>query len=403
MIVRPLYLDKLAGYIDKPFIKVVAGIRRAGKSTLLAGVRDVLLARGVKESEIAFINFDSLNYTHIRTKEDFVALEKELLSSGVRYYLFDELQNIEHWDEAVSALYAEGNVDIFITGSNSELLSSELSTFFTGRYVDIRVSTLNFQEFLDFKTNRGKQLRALSDEFDDYLRRGGFPSINVIDQTETQDDEEVSDILSSIIFRDIVERKNLRNTELLSRVLRFTFDNMGNTFSAKSISDYLKNEKMSLSQETIYKYLGWLEEAFVIERVRRYDLRGKVHLKTDEKFYLGDISLLYALNGRSNTYLSGLLENIVYHELISHGYNVTIGRNGEAEIDFVAEKNHQTMYLQVAASTADRKTSEREFGAFSGIDDNYPKYVLTLDDPKIPESHNGIERKFLPEFILSQL
>lgn len=400
MIKRPLYLDKLESYIDKPFIKVLAGIRRAGKSSLLSELREILISRGVSEGEIALINFDSLDYTDIREKADFVALEKQLLDRGVKYFLFDELQNIEHWDEAVSALYAEGGVDIFITGSNSKLLSSELSTFFTGRYVDIRVSTLNFQEFIDFKRSRDDAPSTIREDFDEYLRRGGFPSINVVSQTESQDNEEVSDILSSIIFRDIVERKGLRNTELLSRVLRFVFDNVGNTFSAKSISDYLKNEKLPLSQETIYKYLNWLEEAFVVERVKRYDLRGKVHLKTDEKFYLGDISLLYALNGRSDTYLSGVLENVVYHELISHGYDVSIGRNAEMEIDFVAEKNHQKMYLQVAVSTADRETSEREFGAFAGIEDNYPKYVLTLDDVNIPESHDGIERKYLPEFIL---
>lgn len=403
MIQRPLYLEKLESYIDKPVIKVLAGIRRAGKSSLLYGVRDILISSGVSEEKIALINFDSLEYTDIREKADFVALEKELLEKGVHYFLFDELQNIDRWDEAVSALFAEGDVDIFITGSNSKLLSSELSTFFTGRYVDIRVSTLNFKEFRDFKVSREKKTGDIKSDFDEYLRRGGFPSINTVEQTEAQDDEEVSDILSSIIFRDIVERKNLRNTELLSRVLRFALDNVGSTFSAKSISDYLKNEKLALSQETIYKYLNWLEEAFVVERVKRYDLRGKVHLKTDEKFYLGDISLLYAFNGRSNTYISGVLENLVYHELISHGYEVSIGRNGEAEIDFIAEKNHQKMYLQVALSTAEQAASEREFGALIGIDDNYPKYVLTLDDPSIPEAHEGIPRKYLPEFILNEL
>lgn len=400
MIRRPIYLNKLESYIDKPFIKVLAGVRRAGKSSLLAQLIDILKTRGVKASQIAYINFDSIDYTNVRTKKELVELERNLLKRGVKYFLFDEIQNIEQWDEAISALFAEGNVDIFITGSNSKMLSTELSTFFTGRYVDIRVSTLNFAEVLEFKKARGVALGSTKDEFMEYLKRGGFPSIHLANQTEAQDDEEVSDIFTSIIYHDLVERKGIRNTELLNRVVRFILDSLGSPVSANSISNYLKNEKLPLSQETIYKYLDWLEEALIVERVNRYDIRGKEHLKTQEKYYTSDISLLYAINGRSETYLSGVLENVVYHELISNGYSVGIGKNGDAEIDFIAEKNHQKIYLQVAAHLDSRKASEREFSAFSGIEDNYPKYVLTLDE-EWSESHDGIEQRFLPDFILS--
>lgn len=424
MIKRPLYLRELMSYLDKPFIKVLAGIRRAGKSSLLEQVYTELLDRGIPENKIALINFDSIDYTAIRTKAEMVKLEKNLLQRGVHYFLLDEVQNVEGWDEAVSALFAEKDTDIFITGSNSKLLSSELSTFFTGRYVDFRISTLNFAETLEFErgrdrtreeTDAGGETRTvlesdvaggtalageeLETKFNDYLQRGGFPSLYVSDQTERQDDAEVTDIYNSIIYKDLVERRSIRNTELLSRVTKFVLDNIGSPLSAKSISNYLKNEHLALSQETVYKYLNWLEEAMVIERVPRYDLRGKEVLKTQEKYYLSDIGLLYAINGRSGTYLSGVLENVVYHELVSYGYAVTIGKNGNHEIDFVAERDHRKMYLQVAAHVDDKMTAEREFGAFRGLKDNYPKYVLTLDREFL-HNEDGIEARWLPEFVL---
>lgn len=404
MITRPLYLKKLESYIDKPFIKILVGIRRAGKSSILEQLFSLLIERGIPDEQIAHINFDSLEYTEIREKKQLVELEKKLLSDGVRYFLFDEVQNIEKWDEAISALYAEKGVDIYITGSNSKLLSTELSTFFTGRYVDIYVSTLNFEEYMEFKKARNIELSDTLAEFREYMARGGFPSIAISDQTTSQDDEEVSDIYASIIYRDLVERKNIRNSELFGRVVRFIMDNIGSTFSAKSISDYLKNERLPLSQETIYKYVSWLEESLLIRRVKRYDIRGKEHLKTDEKFYLSDISLLYAINGRSDSYLSGILENIVYHELISKGYSVSIGRIDGKEIDFVAEKDHKKMYLQVAAELSDKKTEEREFSALEAIDDNYPKYVITLESNKLgPVERGGIEEVNITDFIVNKL
>lgn len=400
MVIRPLYLNELMSYLDKPFIKVLAGVRRAGKSSLLEQVYDALIERGVSNDKIALINFDSIDYTNIRAKEQLVALEKDLLARGVHYFLFDEVQNIDGWDEAISALYAEKDTDIFITGSNSKLLSSELSTFFTGRYVDFRIYTLNFAEVLEFKKALNKEIGEVSAEFQSYMARGGFPSLYVSEQTEAQDDAEVTDIYNSILYRDLVERKNIRNTELLSRVTRFLLDNIGSPVSAKSISDYLKNEHLKLSQETVYKYINWLEEAMIVERVQRYDLRGKELLKTYEKYYLSDVGLLYAINGRSSTYLSGVLENIVYHELVSHGYTVAIGKNGDKEIDFVAEREHQKMYIQVAAHIDDKATALREFGAFAGIEDNYPKYILTLNQNTLHEE-GGVKEQYLPEFILN--
>ena len=402
MIKRRLYLDRIVPYIDKPFIKVIAGIRRAGKSSLMEQLKDYLIQeKGIAPEKIAYVNFDSTEYTFIREKQQLVELEKKLLKDGVHYFLFDEVQNIDHFDEAISALFAEKGTDIFITGSNSKMLSSELSTFFTGRYVDFKVFTLNFEEYMDFKKARGLKVSDdLAVEFDEYFWRGGFPSISVSDQTQSQDDEEVDDIFKSIIYRDLVERKNIRNTGLLNRVVKFVMDNIGSVFSAKSISDYLKNEKMNLSQETIYKYVNWLEEVFIIDRVKKYNIRGKEHLKTQDKFYLGDVGLLYAENGRAPSYDSGVLENVVYHELLAKGYTVSIGANGNKEIDFIAEKDHKKMYLQVCVEIKmNQEVIEREFGAFSGIDDNYPKYVLTLEKTERPYEYGGIESRFLPEFL----
>lgn len=406
MVPRPLYLEQIKPYINQPFIKILVGLRRAGKSTILEQVKALLITDyAVPEDQLVHINFDSLEYATIRDKADFLPLITDLYQhQNKRYFLLDEIQNIANWDEVISALFNKGDVDIYLTGSNSKLLSSELSTFLTGRFINIPVSTLNFREFLDFESARGNNIGDIPSAFDKFLTIGGFPALHLADQTPATSDEIVSDIYSSILFRDLIERKNIRNTELLARVVKYIADNIGNIFSAKSISDYLKNEHRTLSVETIYNYLTWLEEAFIIRRVQRYDLRGKTILKTNEKFFLGDISILYALNGRSPSYLTGALENLVYNELVSRGYQVYIGQNNDAEVDFIAEKNHEKLYLQVTAHLSEKSTADREFNAYLGIDDNYPKYVLSLDQESAwSENRAGIKQKYLPDFILNEL
>ena len=401
MIQRNFYLDKIVSYIDKPFIKVLVGIRRSGKSTLLSQIEDILIERGVSPEQIIHINFENLSYLRIRDKNSFIDLVDELIKvRKKKYFLFDEIQNVDGWDEVVNGMMSEYGVDIYVTGSNSKLLSRELSTHLTGRYVNIEVYPLNFSEYLTFRRAANADVSDLKSEFTRFLERGGFPAIHAGNFELDQCDDIISDVYTSIIFRDLIERHNIRNTELLSRVVKFIFDNIGNPFSAKSITDYLKNEKRSLTPETIYNYLAWLEEAFIIKRVPRYDLRGKEILSTNEKYYLGDIGLLYAINGRQNSYLSGLLENIVLNELLSRGYQVNIGKNQSAEIDFIATKKSTKFYLQVAASLAEKSTIDREYAAFSGINDSYPKYILTLDQP-FGENRDGIRCVNLPEFILS--
>lgn len=400
MINRPLYLNKIKPFIDKPLIKILVGIRRAGKSSILTQVKDILLQNSIKEEQIISINFESLEYSQVRTRDQMIELMKDLTKDGDYYYvLLDEVQLVDGWDEVVNALYADGKSDIYITGSNSKLLSSELSTFLTGRYIDIPVYPLSFSEALEFKKARNLKIKTTEAEFTDYMNKGGFPILHAYNYSLEDGDKAVEDIYTSIIYRDLIERKGIRNTELLARIIQFVFDNIGNIFSAKSVSDYFKNELRKVDPETIYNYIGLLEEVFVLYKVKRYDIRGKTLLKTQEKYYLGDVGLLYALNGRRDSYKNGVLENLVYLELISKGYNVHIGKNQDQEIDFIAEKKDQKLYIQVAVEASSPTAQEREFGAFDNIDDNYPKYVLTLENEN-GDNINGIIKRYLPDFLL---
>lgn len=404
MIERPIYLEKITPYINQPLVKILTGIRRGGKSTVLEQVKEFLVRSGVKPEKVVHINFENYSHLGVRTQEEFMRLIDGVLVGGGRHYLlFDEIQNIERWEAVINGLLTEKDVDIYLTGSNSKLLSSELATLLTGRYVNIRVMPLNFREYLDFKQARGEAVSDTLVGFEDYMARGGFPLVHIADYTLEQSDGIVKDIYNSILFHDLVERRGIRNTDLLSRVVKYIFDNIGNNFSGKSIIDYLKSEQRTLKPETVYNYLDWLEEVYVISRASRYDLRGKAVLKSNEKIFLGDVGMLFALNGRSDSMRSGVLENIVYNELISRDYTVYVGKNSEREVDFVAEKGGEKMYLQVALTMAmAQKTAEREFAAFGGIDDNYPKYVLTLDR-KWGENREGVKQKFLPDFLLEEL
>ena len=401
MIERPLYLKQIEPFIDKPIIKILVGIRRAGKSSILTEVKSILTKAGAKEDQIISINFESLKYAKIRTREQMINLMQSLTQENKRYYiLLDEVQLVDGWDEVVNGLFADGKSDIYITGSNSKLLSSELSTYLTGRYIDIQVYPLNFTEALEFKKARKIKLKSLEVEFAEYMDKGGFPILHAFDYTLEEGDRTVEDIYTSIVYRDLIERKGIRNTELLARVIAFVFDNIGNIFSAKSVADYFKNELRKVDPETVYNYIELLKEVFVLYEVKRYDVRGKAKLKTQEKYYLGDVGLLYALNGRKDSHKNGVLENIVYLELISKGYDVHIGKNKDQEIDFIAEKKGEKMYLQVAVEASSPEARKREFRAFDGIDDNYPKYVLTLENEH-GDNINGITKQYLPDFLLN--
>jgi len=401
MFERSSYSEKLKAFKNSPVIKVLCGLRRAGKSSILSMHKEILINSGVPAENISHINFENLEYLDVKGEKQFAKLVKNVLKKkGKHYFLFDEIQNVYGWERVVNGLLANGNVDIYLTGSNSKLLSSELSTHIAGRFVKICVSPLSFSESLSFKKERGSPLKSTAEEFDDYLKKGGFPIIHAGDYSLEQADNIVYDIYSTIVLKDIIERYKIRNMELLNRVVKFVFDNIGNIFSAKSVSDYLKNEKRKLDIETIYFYMSMLESVFAIQKAERFDIRGKHILKTQEKYYLGDHSLLFAVNGRKLSHVSGILENIVYNELVRKGYEVYIGKNNNKEIDFVAKKNDKMLYLQVATHLDSQSALDREFGAFKGINDNHPKIILSLDKD-FSENKAGIEQKFLPDFLLS--
>ncbi|MBQ6130387.1 ATP-binding protein [Candidatus Saccharibacteria bacterium] len=402
MIKRKTYLSRVSAFIDADLIKILVGVRRSGKSSILSEVEQILLQRKISKNNIVKLNFESLDYLDITKKSDFLALAKTLLgkSKEKKYFLLDEVQRIEGWDEVVNGLRVAG-ADVYISGSNSKLLSRELSTYLTGRFVNVHVYPLNFSEYLDFRRARNVELGTISKEFERFFERGGFPALHVADYSLDECDEYIRDVYSTIILRDLVDRYKIRNIELLNRVIKFIFDNIGNTFSAKSIADFLKSERRALSVETIYNYLKWLEDVFVLFRIPRTDLRGKEILKFQEKFYLGDVGLLYAINGRNSSYSSGLLENIVFCDLVSKGFEVKVGKNDEKEIDFVAERKGEKLYLQVCDSLREASTIDREFSAFDGIEDNFPKYVLTNEKKNSSVSRNGISAVYLPEFLLS--
>jgi predicted AAA+ superfamily ATPase len=367
-------------------------------------LKDELEAQGVDSGHIIHINFENLSYTDLRSAP---ALRSRLLElirdSGLYYILLDEIQEVAEWEKALNSLMVEAKVDIYITGSNSRLLSSELATYIAGRYISIPVQTLSFEEYRSFRPaaetespGTGMETQRL---FRDYLRRGGFPRIALDNNDYEQDYKAIYDIYSSILLLDTVKRHNIRDIELLNRVIRFVLDNVGNTFSAKKIVDYFKSQRRSAHIETIYNYLDALEQAFIIKRIPRYDIRGKELLKTNEKYFVGDHGLIYALLGYQDHALSGVLENIVMHELERRSYTVYTGKLGDKEIDFIAQRRQEKLYIQVCYKLDSDTVVEREFSPLLDVRDAYPKYVLSMDE-FWKDTVEGVKYKSIPEFLL---
>ena len=343
MIKRELYLNQLRDFIDKPFIKVIAGLRRSGKSSIIMMLRDELLSKGILESNIIYINFESFEYSEVDTPEKLYKFVKSKIDNKQRYYiLLDEIQEVVSWEKAVNSFLVDFNSDIYITGSNSRLLSSELATYLSGRYVEFKIHPLSFAESLLFKQNLTKKtVSNLYREFELFLRLGGFPALHTGEYTYETAYKVVFDIYSSAILRDTVQRYNIRDVELLERVVKYVFDNVGNNFSAKKVADYFKSQQRKIDLNTVYNYMNALEGAFIIYRIPRYDVKGKEILKTQEKYYVGDQSLLYGVMGFKDRLISGVLENIVMLELKRRGYRVFVGKLGDKEIDFIAEKSEK--------------------------------------------------------------
>ncbi|GHT33396.1 ATPase [Bacteroidia bacterium] len=393
---RNLYLEQLKPFISKPQIKVLTGIRRGGKSTVMKLLREYLIKSGIAENKIILANFESFDFADMDTAKRLYDFVKDKITEKQRYYLLlDEIQEIAEWEKAVNAFQIDFDVDIYLTGSNSRLLSSELATYLAGRYVEFQIFTLSYNEFLDF---RKKYLPEKSANFTDYLRLGGFPVIHIFDYEQDTAYKIIFDIYSSVLLRDSIQHNNIRDVELLERVVKYAFDNIGNTFSGKNVADYFKSMQRKIDVNTVYNYLSALESAFVLYRVSRYDVKGKEILKTQEKFYLGDVGLLYAVMGFRDRLISGILENIVFLELKRRGYQVFIGKVDDKEIDFIAEKRNEKIYIQVAYKLDSEQTVEREFSVLQSIKDNFPKYVITTDE-FWQEDIDGIKHLHIADFL----
>lgn len=403
MIKREYYLEQIRPFIDKPLIKVLTGIRRSGKSAILMMLKEELAHRGISHKNIIYINFESMEYADIDNAKSLYNFVKSKIKNELKYYiLLDEIQEVNDWEKAINSFTVDCNSDIYLTGSNSKLLSSELATYIAGRYIEINVTPLSFKENLEFKRAlTGTGISNIQEEFIRYLRLGGFPVIHTADYSYEEAYKIINDIYASATLRDIVQRNRIRNIEMLEKIVKYVFENIGNMFSAKKVSDYFKNQQRKVDIETVYNYLDALEGAFIIYRVPRYDLRGKEVLQTNEKYFIGDQGLKYAVMGYKDRDISGILENIVFLELKRKGYQVYVGKFDDKEIDFVAEKKEKKIYVQVAYKLSEEATVEREFGALLGVRDHYPKYVVTMEE-FWQDNIEGIKHKNLAEFLLME-
>lgn len=397
MILRPRYLKILRTYRDVPLVKILAGIRRCGKSTILEMLEKDLVDSGVPENHIISMRYTSENFEDGMSSKEMYQGIKEKIKDDARYYLLlDEVQEIEGWEKAVNSVLEDANTDIYVTGSNSKLMSGEISTYLTGRYISIPVYTLSFAEYLEFKKSNKRSEKELLNE---YIRIGGFPIVALGNFDEISSYQIVEGIYNSVITSDITKRHQVKNFDLFNRVVRYIVENVGKTFSANAIVKFLKSEGRALSVETVYNYLEWLEKAFVIYRCSRYDLQGKSVLKTQEKFYLADASLKYCIMGFNPKSIAAMLENLVYFELRRKGYEVYVGKNETKEVDFAAVRREERIYVQVCRRLPEE--SDRELANLLEIKDHYPKYVVTLDELAIGNV-NGVKIMHLADFLLSE-
>ena len=400
---RSIFIENLKKFKDEQIIKILCGVRRCGKSTILKTYKDELISLGVKKQNIIEQLYSSMEFNE---DFDYKNMHKELLSlienadkNQKVYLLLDEVQEVENWEKCVNSLFETQNVDIYVTGSNSKLLSSEISTYLTGRFVQIPIFTLSFSEFIDFKKHYFPTNTEISLEkyFEQYLKSGGFPFIAKTNHNQEENYQIIDGIYSTVVTRDISKRHNISNLEMFNRVVRFILENLGKNFSAKTIFDFFKSQQRSISIETIYNYLDWLEEAFIIYRCNRFDIQGKSVLKTQEKYYLSDIGFKYSQFGFSPKSIASVLENIVYLELRRRGFTVYIGKFADKEIDFIATKQNEKLYVQVCRTLPD--DSDREIDNLKLIKDNYPKYVVTMDS-LVCGNVDGIQIVHIKDFLL---
>lgn len=397
---REAYMEKIRPFINKDLVKVLTGIRRSGKSTLLQLVQQELLANGISEAQICSINFESL----ARANSDMMTTYQELLDfgknhSGKTYIFLDEIQELPGWEKMINSLRVDMDCDLYVTGSNSKLLSGELATYLAGRYVEISVYPFSFSEIMAAERLKHPERNA-EEIFQQYLRFGGMPFIYENDLDAAAALTYLRDIYHSILLKDIISRYSIRDVELYERVLSYLLANIGQSFSGINVMKYLKNENRALSQETLYNYIAYAQDACLLHLAPREDVQGKKMLKFQEKIFLADQGIREAVYGNNARDINQILENIIFLELLRRGFKVSIGKSDAKEIDFVAEKAAQRMYIQVSYLLADDSVIQREFSALADIRDNYPKLVLSLDHYDF--SREGIVHKNLIDFLLDQ-
>lgn len=402
MINRPVYLNQLISFKDKELIKVITGIRRCGKSSILALYSDYLKSQGIKKENIIQMNFEDLKYDGLTYNElNNIVTEKLNNTEEKVYLLFDEIQKVEKWELAINSLRLNSKADIYITGSNAYLLSSQLATYLSGRYVEIKMQPLSFAEFLDFyefEPNTSKE-----EKFNKYLKIGGMPGLTMFNFDEQMIDQALEGIFATVLTKDIIDRTKIKEPALLNKIIKFLADNIGNNVSLNKIKNTLVSEKSvspSMRPEIIDNYILALENAFVFYSAKRYDIKGKEHLKTQGKYYITDLGLRNYLLGFKNQDRGHILENVVYMELLKRGYNVSIGKIYDKEVDFIATKSNEKKYIQVTETLMGEKTRIRELQSLKSIDDNYEKIVLTTDNLFTGTDDEGIKIINLIDWLL---
>ena len=395
-IIRPKYLKQITQFVDKPVIKVLTGMRRVGKSTLLTMIKDEIL-KNIPDNNKIYLNFESAELFDIATAKDLHTYLQPVIkkTKGKIYFFFDEIQMVSGWERVVNGLSVDKDCDIYITGSNSTLISGDLATLLSGRYTAFEIYPFTFGEFMQIFKNKKIPKETL---FEKFVQLGGMPFLHYFDLDEVPSFKYLNDVYNTVLVKDVLQYNNIRDVDIFNRILSYVLENIGHTFSANSIKNYFKNEKRAVSIDTVLNYLEYCKNAFIIKKVSRYDMAGKKVLKVDEKYYVTDHGFRQA-QGFSNTKdIERTLENIVFIELASRGYEVKIGKLKDREIDFIAQKNDRIFYYQVAYMLTDEKTREREFGVYKSIEDNFPKYVLSMDH--FDFGRDGVIHKNIIDFLL---
>ncbi len=401
MLARELYMKRIRPFIGKDLVKVLTGIRRSGKSVMLALVRDELHTAGIRDENILSYNFESMTTSHLRMAQALYEEVRQRVSAmeGRAYLFFDEIQEVSEWERAINSFRVDFDCDIYITGSNAKLLSGELATYLAGRYVEFVIYPFSFAEFLQMYRETVPNATE-AEAFRKYLKFGGMPYLGELGyQTETSM-QYLQDLYNAVELKDVIKRRQIRDVDLLERIMSYVMSNIGNPFSATTISKYLKSEGRTVAPETVLNYLHACMEAYLFYAAKRQDLVGKKLLSVQEKYYLADHGIREAILGTNGQDIQLVLENIVYMELLRRGYAVTVGKAGSREIDFIAQKQREIIYVQVSYLLASQETIEREFGAYAGVRDNYPKYVLSLDE--FDMSRDGIRHENIRDFLLKE-